>query len=74
MITDQDSECRVCLKKACCDQIEVCKADMACVCNYQCVRDGGTVDECAQQCGANMAFQEFLDCLEASCGDVCMLP
>ena len=67
------SACEECLFIECCDLLLTCLDDTVCACTYACYGDGGTVDACAEQCGApNDPVMLLGECTATSCSDPCL--
>jgi len=62
-----DDACVSCAKENCCDQLEACPLDAACLCLLQCVLMGDTPEVCEMQCGQSPASQAVVDCGDANC-------
>lgn len=69
-----EGECGACVVDNCCDAILECQANAACDCTYACLGEGGTEEECAQECGAGGEAEllALAECTVSNCSEECL--
>ena len=69
----QDVPCAVCVKDACCAEVEACEFDVPCTCAYDCILDGNNPLTCQSDCAANTPVsQALLLCGQSNCLGQCL--
>jgi hypothetical protein len=68
----EDDACTMCAKELCCEAIDACHADPACLCLNECHAGGTPLPECEATCGLDHGENAALElCIDGHCTPPC---